>query len=104
MIGTFDKQTIEEHQDRFLKGKLATVDTPTRTNAMTIKAVDCAAQQADATSSKDKDFDDEILKEILAEQKEKEEAAKKEEKKEKKTKKGKGKKKKKKKSAKKDEL
>lgn len=72
---------------------------------MEIKSVDCAAQQV-GLKSKTSDFDDEILKEILAEQKEKEEAAKLEEKKEKKAKKGKGKgkKKKKKKSAKKDEL
>lgn len=65
MIGTFDKATVHEHQDRFLKGKLPTVETPTKKDKMKINELDCAAQQASA--SKDDNFDDEILKEILAE-------------------------------------
>lgn len=66
MIGTFDKATVEEHKQKFLKGKLATVDTPTKKETMTIKDLDCAAQQVSAETKGD-NFDDEILKEILAE-------------------------------------
>jgi len=66
MIGTFHKATVEKHQDRFLKGKLATVDTPTKKENIQIKDLDCAAQQV-STETKGDNFDDEILKEILAE-------------------------------------
>lgn len=43
MIGTFDKNTVLDHQDRFVKGKLATADTPTKKGDMKITDVDCAA-------------------------------------------------------------
>lgn len=66
MIGTFDKATVEEHQEKFLKGRLATVDTPNKKETMTIKDLDCAAQQV-SSETKGDNFDDEILKEILAE-------------------------------------
>jgi len=42
------------------------VETPTKKDKMKINELDCAAQQASA-STKDDNFDDEILKEILAE-------------------------------------
>jgi len=49
-----------------LKGKLPTVDTPTAKDKMTINNIDCAAQQVSSDNQED-NFDDEILKEILAE-------------------------------------
>lgn len=68
MIGKFTKSQISDYEDRFVRGKLPTVKTPTEKDEILLEEKDCQAHAFDA-NEEDDDFDD-ILAEILAEEKE----------------------------------
>ena len=110
LIGQFDKATVQDHEDRFLKGKLAGWKPKTPHSQMKMEAKDCSLGFGDSSEGGSSDLDDEILRENMQEEEERrkqaEQEAEEEEKKAKKKKKGKKDKKGKKgkKSAQKDEL
>lgn len=91
LIGQFDRGTIQDHEDRFLKGKLAGWKPQTAHTKMKMEEKDCSIGLTESGESSD--LDDEILREIMAEEEERrkqaEEEAEEEAKKAKKKKKGK---------------
>ena len=92
MIGQFDQATVQDHEDRFLKGKLAGWKAKTPYNKMKMEEKDCSAGVADPGASDSSDLDDEILREIMQEEEQRKQAEKESEadaKKAKKKKKGK---------------
>lgn len=109
LIGQFDKATIQDHEDRFLKGKLAGWKPQTTHPNMKTEEKDCSLGLNDA-SGDSSELDDEILREIMQEEEDRRKQAEAEAEEEQKTakKKKKGKKDKKgkkgKKSSQKDEL
>ena len=101
LIGKFDKETLEEHSESFLKGKLPTWTPKVHHDEMKTTETDCSLGLSGEDAG-DSDLDDEIMKEIMAEAAA-EAALKEQESKKKKKSKGKSKKKKKG-SSKKDDL
>lgn len=81
LIGQFDVSTIQDHQERFLKGKLAGWSPRTKHTEMKMEEKDCTAGFGDSGGDSS-DLDDEILKEILAEEEERRKKAEEEEAKE----------------------
>jgi hypothetical protein len=74
LVGKFEQDTLKDHQEQFLKGKLPLrklMNTP-----LQIKDIDCPMQQPEIVpeDAYDSDLDAEILAEILAEQREREAA------------------------------
>lgn len=67
LIGKFDTEVIGDHEERFKQGKLSTQEARVPRKALTFEDVDCPAQQLEAASTDDDDFN-EILAEILAEE------------------------------------
>jgi len=67
LIGKFDKETIQEHEQKFINGRLPTVELGEK---FTIKKLDCPNIRPEI-SGEDSGLDDDILKEILAEEEEK---------------------------------
>ena len=73
LIGKFDTETIESHQDKFLKGKLATWAPKTSHGNMLTESVNCQAQTTDfSMSEEDRLLEEEILREIMEEEAERE--------------------------------
>jgi len=74
LIGKFDYDTIKNHEQKFVSGKLATFPMKTKAQDLEIKDLDCPNLQinlgAEATNS---ELEDEILKEILEEEKKRQE-------------------------------
>ena len=69
LIGKFDEETIESHQDRFLKGKLATWAPKTSHGNMITESIDCQAALGDSDiSEEDRLLEEEILREIMEEE------------------------------------
>jgi hypothetical protein len=72
LIGKFDRQTIQKHEQKFVAGKLPTFQMKTRAGDIEIKELDCPnimmPPQMDLED--DKEAEDEILKEILREDEE----------------------------------
>ena len=66
MIGMFDRDTINDHEDKFKHGKLPLRDFKVDKREIQFTDVDCAAQQLEQVAEDD-DFD-EILQEILEEE------------------------------------
>ena len=107
LIGKFDLETIQEHQDRFMKGKLPTWVSKTKASAMKMEEKDCTTSLHDDDDMSEKDaksMEEEILREIMEEQAEREKKQKEDTKKSKKAGSKKGKNKKKGKKGRKDEL
>ena len=73
MIGKFDQESIEEHEDKFKNGKLSLRDAKVDKRELQFSEIDCKAQVLDEVTEDDDDFD-EILAEILAEEKARKEA------------------------------
>ena len=69
MIGKFDAETVHDHEERFKNGKLSLVSAKVEKRDMVFDEIDCAALVQDSGMDADDDFD-EILAEILAEEKE----------------------------------
>lgn len=82
LIGQFDESSIQDHQERFLKGKLAGWQPRTKHSDMKMESKDCNASFDSNDGSDSSDLDDEILKEILAEEEERRKKAEEEEAKE----------------------
>ena len=70
LIGKFDKETIQEHESKFLQGRLPTFEMKTG-SAINIKDLKCQEIQIEGASVEGSDIDDEILREILDEEKQK---------------------------------
>ena len=70
LIGKFDKETIQDHEYRFLRGKLPTFDVPTSSKDIIIQDLDCRNLMMEGGDSGSSDLDDEILQEILREEEE----------------------------------
>ena len=74
LIGKFDYDTIKSHEQKFVNGKLSTFPMKTKAHDLVIQDLDCTNIQVDlgaeATSS---ELEDEILKEILEEEKQRQE-------------------------------
>ena len=68
MVGKFLKEDVADSEDRFVRGKLPTRETPTPQEDINFIKKDCQAPAFEANES-DEGFD-EILKEILAEEEE----------------------------------
>jgi hypothetical protein len=68
LIGKFDYETIEDHSDRYLNGKLPTFTPKVSLSNMKSESKDCSLSLDDTTSESDKELQDEILREILEEQ------------------------------------
>ena len=79
MIGKFDEEAIMDHEERFKTGKLALQEVKLDSKEIKIKDVDCANLQMEESTQEDDDFQ-EILAEILAEEKAKKDAEEAEEK------------------------
>ena len=103
MIGKFDKDTIDEFSESFLKGKLPTWSPSVHHNDMKTLNTDCQASFVE-DSSDNSYLDDEIMREIMEEAEAAAAAAAEGAEEGKKKKKSKKKDKKKKKSSKKDDL
>ena len=73
MIGKFDKEVVLTHEDKFKNGKLPLQEVKVDKREFIIADIDCPNQQLDEVVSDDDDFD-EILAEILAEEKARKEA------------------------------
>ena len=67
MIGKFDRDSIEDHEERFKNGKLPLREAKVAKQNLQFTEIDCQAQVLEAASDDDDDFD-EILQEILAEE------------------------------------
>jgi hypothetical protein len=70
LIGKFDEETVSDHEDRFLKGKLPTwaPKTPFKKMVMTSSS-ECQSQDFEAEKSQeDLELEEEILREILEEE------------------------------------
>ena len=67
MIGKFDEESIEEHEDKFKNGKMALSDVKVDKRELQFTDIDCAAQ---VLEQMDEDDDDvaEFLAEIRAEE------------------------------------
>ena len=72
LIGKFDKESIDDHSERYLKGKLPTWTPKTDLKSMKMESRDCSAPLDDGATQEDQDLQDEILREILEEQAERE--------------------------------
>jgi hypothetical protein len=71
LIGKFDKETIQKHEQRFASGKLPTFAMKTRAGQIEIRDLDCPNIQPELElGESDSEFEDEILKEILREDEE----------------------------------
>ena len=73
MIGKFDRESIEDHEEKFKSGKLSVQDMKVDKRDLKFTEIDCPAQMLAEVSDDDDDFD-EILAEILAEEKARKEA------------------------------
>jgi len=67
LIGKFDKETIEEHSESFLKGRLPTWSPKLHHDDMKMTSTDCSQGLSGEDSSYNDDLDDEIMREIIAE-------------------------------------
>jgi hypothetical protein len=67
MIGKFDKSTIEEHSDNFLRGRIPTRKPKTHHDEMYVATRDCQSASAEFVSDEDRELEDEILREIMEE-------------------------------------
>ena len=65
LVGNFAKDTIKQHQDRFVSGRLPTLELESL-DEIQFQNIDCTNQQLDYGENSDSDLDDEILREILA--------------------------------------
>jgi hypothetical protein len=74
LIGKFDKQTIQKHEQRFVQGKLPTFPMKVKSTDLVIEERDCKNIMPEVivedVDEKDKEIEDEILKEILKEDEE----------------------------------
>eukprot|EP00347_Sterkiella_histriomuscorum_P011459 403372372 len=82
LIGKFDKETIQKHEQKFVNGKLATFPMKTKSTDLQFQDLDCPNIQLELglqeeTVEGNSELDDEILKEILEEEKEREKQLKK---------------------------
>jgi len=68
MIGKFDKESIEEHEEKFKNGRLPLQDIRVDKRELEFSEIDCQAQFLSEVVDEDDDFE-EILAEILAEEK-----------------------------------
>jgi len=70
LIGKFDKETIQRHEQRFVKGQLPTFAM--KNKHIQIRDIDCPNVQplVEAPETEDKGLEDEILQEILKEDEE----------------------------------
>lgn len=68
MIGKFDKESIEEHEEKFKNGRLPLQDIKVDKRELEFSEIDCQAQFLSEVVDEDDDFE-EILAEILAEEK-----------------------------------
>ena len=67
MIGKFDEETIADHQEKFIRGKLATW-TP-KFKEISIESKDCQAGFDEGDSNEaDRLLEEEILREIMEEE------------------------------------
>lgn len=66
LIGKFEADTISDHETRFVKGRLPTWTPRRKHTEFTVDTKEC--QKAADLGSEDTSLDDEILKEILAEE------------------------------------
>jgi len=67
LIGKFDKETIEEHSESFLKGRLPTWSPKLHHDDMKTTSTDCSQKLSGEDSSYNDDLNDEIMREIMAE-------------------------------------
>lgn len=69
LIGKFDKDTIASHEHKFVSGRLPTFDVKVKAKDMKVNTLDCPniQLQVDEIGT---EIDDEILKEIIAEEEE----------------------------------
>uniref|UniRef100_A0A7S3MVM5 Uncharacterized protein n=1 Tax=Strombidium inclinatum TaxID=197538 RepID=A0A7S3MVM5_9SPIT len=113
LIGKFDLETIQDHQEKFVRGKLPTWAPKSKPSQMVVEEHNCQAAIAEEQDSsngigemtdEDKALEEEILREIMEEQAEREKKEAEESKRKKKSDKGKKKKGKKGKKGRKDEL
>ena len=89
MIGKFDKETIQDHVDRYLRGKLAIWSPKQGPDAFYIEEKDCKGGSIEEMSEADRLLEEEIMREIMEEQAAKDAEAKAAEESSKKKKKGK---------------
>ena len=73
MIGKFDRESIEDHEEKFKNNKMSLREANVDKREMKFTEVDCQAQLLAEVSDDDEDFN-EILAEILAEEKARKEA------------------------------
>ena len=73
MIGRFDRESIEEHEEKFKSGKLPLQDIKVDKRELQFTEVDCQIPFMNEVVDDDEDFN-EILAEILAEEKARREA------------------------------
>lgn len=67
LIGKFDKETVQAHEQKFISGRLATFDPRVKAKDIQVNSLDCPNihLQIDNTYT---EIDDEILQEIIAEE------------------------------------
>lgn len=77
LIGKFDKETIQKHEQKFVSGKLPTFEMKTKASDIMIQDLNCPNIHPEITmddesgsSGLDKEVEDEILQEILREEQE----------------------------------
>ena len=72
LIGKFDKETIQKHESKFVKGQLPTFPMKTKSSQIEIRDIDCPNLEplVETPEVEDKGLEDEILQEILREDEE----------------------------------
>ena len=68
MIGKFDQESIEEHENKFKKGQLAMLDVKVAKKELMFSEIDCQKLFLEEQAPDDDDYGDEILAEILEEE------------------------------------
>ena len=68
MIGKFDQESIQEHENKFMKGKLAMRDVKVAKKELMFSEIDCQKLFLEEQVPQDDDYGDEILAEILEEE------------------------------------
>mmetsp|Transcript_24206 Transcript_24206/g.23781 ORF Transcript_24206/g.23781 Transcript_24206/m.23781 type:complete len:219 (+) Transcript_24206:1528-2184(+) len=70
LIGKFDKATIQDHEQKFITGRLSTFEAKVKKKDIKIQELDCPTITLEMEAGGSSEYDDEILKEILAEEEE----------------------------------
>ena len=68
MIGKFDQESIEEHENKFKKGQLAMRDVKVAKKELMFSEIDCQKLFLEEQVPDADDYGDEILAEILEEE------------------------------------